>query len=72
MSEELFGGKNNIKDHMEAFAAVADAAMNCNGELTALTEKYSPNRAERRQSEKQNSKNFNRNAAYHGNKGKRH
>lgn len=71
-SEELFGGKNNIKDHMEAFASVAGAAMSCNGELKALTEKYSPNRAERRQSEKQNIKNFNRNAAYHGNKGKHH
>ena len=47
-SEELFGGKNNIKDHMEAFASVAGAAMSCNGELKALTEKYSPNRAERR------------------------
>ena len=57
---------------MEAFASVAGAAMSCNGELKALTEKYSPNRAERRQSEKQNSKNFNRNAAYHGNKGKHH
>ena len=51
---------------------MAGAAMSCNGELKALTEKYSPNRAERRQSEKQNIKNFNRNAAYHGNKGKHH
>lgn len=57
-SEELFGGKNNIKDHMEAFASVTGAVMSCNGELKALTEKYSPNRAERRQSEKQEHQEF--------------
>lgn len=72
-SEELFGGKNNIKEPHGGFCFCAGAAMSCNGELKALTVKYSPNRAESgRQSEKQNSKNFNRNAAYHGNKGKHH
>lgn len=71
-SAELFGSKNNIKDHMEAFATVAEAAMSCKGELDTITEKYSPNRAERRQQERQNSKNFNRNAAYNGKKGKHH
>ena len=63
---------SSMKSLAKAFASVADAAMNCNSELNALTEKYSPNRAERRSAEKQNSKNFNRNAAYHGNKGKHH
>ena len=68
-SKELFKGKSNIKDHMESFAVVADAAKSCGQELTALGDKYNPNRVERRAQQKQNAKNYNRhNAAY--NKGK--
>lgn len=71
-AQRIFKGKNNIKDHMEAFAIVADAAMNTRKEFDAMSDKYSPNRAERRRQEQQNSRNFNRNnAAYHG-KGKNH
>mgnify|MGYP004506637375 CR=1 FL=1 len=71
-SKELFGGKSNIKDHMEAFATVADAARSCNQELTALGDKYNPNRAERRAQQKQNAKNFNRNNAAHNKNKKNH
>lgn len=71
-ADEIFGARNNIRDHMEAFAIVADAAIDTRKEFDTLSEKYSPNRAERRQLNKQNTRNFNQNnAAYHG-KGKRH
>lgn len=73
-ADKIFGGKSNIKDHMEAFAQVADAAMSCKGELDQITDKYAPNRAERRaearQQGKQQSTNFNRNNAAHHGKGK--
>lgn len=61
-AEKIFKGKNNIKDHMEAFAIVANEAMSCRDEFDAMTNKYSPNRAERRQMDKQNFSNFQRNA----------
>lgn len=73
-AEKIFHGKSNIKDHMEAFAQVADAAMSCKGELDQITDKYDPNRAQRRAEQKagnkQQSKNFNRNNAAFHNKGK--
>lgn len=62
-SRKMFGGKSNIKSHMEAFAQVAEAAMSCNSELAAITDKYNPNRAERRAQQSQNSRNYNRNNA---------
>lgn len=70
-AEKIFRGKSNIKDHMEAFAQVADAAMSCKGELDQITDKYAPNRAQRRAEAKnggkQQSRNYNRNnAAFHG------
>lgn len=64
-ADKIFGGKANIKDHMEAFGQVADAAMSCNEELSQIRNKYDPSRAERRAEEKrqrkQQSKKFYRN-----------
>ena len=67
-AEKLFKGKANLREHMEAFAQVSDAAMATKDDISALTEKYSPNRAQRRADAKQNTRNFNRhNSAYnHG------
>mgnify|MGYP001032592859 FL=1 len=48
-AEKLFHGKNNIRDHMEAFALVAQGAMEARAEFDAMADRYSPNRAERRQ-----------------------
>lgn len=56
-ARRIFKGKNNIKDHMEAFGIMADAAMESNVEFDAMADKYSPNRAERRAGKKQQGKN---------------
>lgn len=73
-ADKIFHGKANIRDHMEAFGQVADAAMSCKGELDQITDKYNPNRAQKRAEQKQQGKqqstNFNRNNAAHHNKGK--
>lgn len=53
-AQRIFKGKSNIKDHMEAFGIVAAAAVDSKGELNAIEDKYSPNRAERRQAEQRN------------------
>jgi len=75
-ARKIFKGKSNIRDHMEAFGIVAVSAMDARGELDAIEDKYSPNRAERRQIEQKNraaqkkrSRNFNYHAA---GKGKNH
>lgn len=72
-AKKLFKGKNNIKDHMEAFGIVAQAAMESRNELDAINDKYSPNRADRRliernnrKTQKQNSKNFSQHVAEKG------
>ena len=60
-AERLFHGKNNIKDHMEAFGIVTDAAMDSSEGFRAMAAKYSPNRAERRaeqKSQRHNTKSF--------------
>ncbi len=60
-AERLFHGKNNIKNHMEAFGIVTDAAMDSSEEFRAMAAKYSPNRAERRaeqKSQRHNTKSF--------------
>lgn len=69
-AQRIFKGKSNIRDHIEAFGIMTEAAMNTKGELEAIKDKYSPNRAERRQAEqrnqtvqKQGSRNFNYHAA---------
>lgn len=71
-AEKIFKGKNNIKEHMEAFATVSDEVASSKDQFNALIEKYSPNRAERRANQKaaqkQHSKNFNRNGGYYGGK----
>ena len=46
-AQKIFKGKSNIRDHMEAFGIVAASAMDARGELDAIEDKYSPNRAER-------------------------
>lgn len=67
----IFKGKNNIKDHMEAFGMVAKEAENANVEFSGILAKYTPNRAERRQQQKQNFRNY-QNAAYNGKNGRNH
>lgn len=76
-AEKIFKGKNNIKDHMEAFGIVAKKAEDSNVEFNGVLDKYTPNRAERRQAEKQQqkqgSRNYQRNyAAINGKGGKKH
>ncbi len=76
-AEKIFKGKNNIKDHMEAFGIVAKQAEESNVEFDGILDKYTPNRAERRQADKQQqkqgSRNYQRNyAAINGNGGKKH
>ena len=76
-AEKIFKGKSNIKDHMEAFGIVAKAAEDSNVEFNGVLDKYTPNRAERRQAEKQQqkqgSRSYQRNfAAVNGKKGGKH
>ena len=75
-AKQIFHGKVNLRDHMEAFAVVAQAAGEARAEFDALEKKYAPNRAERRQTEKDNrkiqklnSRNYNHNAAGHKGQG---
>ena len=75
-AKRIFHGKANLRDHMEAFGIVAQAAGEARAEFDAIEEKYTPNRAERRQTEKDNrkiqklnSQNYNRNAAGHKKQG---
>ncbi|MBD5504593.1 MAG: AP endonuclease [Lachnospiraceae bacterium] len=79
-SQKLFNGKANLRDHMEAFGIMAKGAQDSRKELDAIEDKYTPNRAERRaaeqqnrQTQKQNSINFQHRAAGNGKgKGKKH
>ena len=77
-AQKIFKGKANIRDHLEAFGIMAQGAKNARRELDEIEDKYTPNRAERRQQErdnrqtqKQNSRNFQHYAAGKG-KGKSH
>ena len=72
----IFKGKANIRDHMEAFGIMTQGVVNARKEFDAIEDKYTPNRAERRQAEKnnrqaqkQNTRNFQQYAA---GKGKKH
>ncbi len=72
----IFKGKANIRDHMEAFGIMTQRVVNARKEFDAIEDKYTPNRAERRQAEKnnrqaqkQNTRNFQQYAA---GKGKKH
>lgn len=74
-AKRLFNGKCNLRDHMEAFAMATEEYRKSDDEINAITEKYSPNRAERRQAEranrkerKQGTRNYNRHAAGNGKK----
>lgn len=74
-ARKIFKGKANIRDHMEAFGIMAQGAVNARVELDEIEDKYAPNRAERRQAErdnrqtqKQNSRNFQYYAAGKGGK----
>lgn len=62
-AEKLFHGKANIRDHMEAFGIMSEAARNTKQEFAELEYRYSPNRAERRAAQKQSSRNYQRHAA---------
>lgn len=57
-SQKLFGGKANIMKHMEAFAVVSKEAETANIQMDALKNKYAPNRVQRRQEQKNGSRNF--------------
>lgn len=77
-AKRIFHGKANLRDHMEAFGIVAQASGEARAEFDAIEEKYAPNRAERRQSERENrqaqkqgSRNFQHYAAGSKN-GKKH
>lgn len=66
-ARKIFRGKSNIRDHMEAFGIVAQAAQESGASLKSLEDKYAPNRAERRQEERaeqygrnQGSRNYHR------------
>lgn len=72
-SQKLFKGKVNIRDHMEAFGIMAKGAQDSRVELDEIEDRYTPNRAERRaveqqnrQTQKQNSRNFQHYAAGNG------
>lgn len=52
-ADRLFHGKANLREHMEAFGAVSEAARESNTELLALAAKYAPNRAARRQEQRE-------------------
>ena len=76
-AKRLFHGKANILEHMEAFGTVAQGASSARAEFEAIEDKYTPNRAERRQGErdarqsnKQKSWNYYHNAAGHKGKGR--
>lgn len=78
-ARRLFHGKANIRDHLEAFGQVAQGAMEARGELDAIEDKYTPNRAERRQEERdkrkaqtQGSRSYHHNVAGYRGTGKRH
>ncbi len=53
-AQKLFKGKANIRDHMEAFGIMTQGAMNARAEFDQIEDKYTPNRAERRQTERDN------------------
>ena len=53
-AQKIFKGKANIRDHIEAFGIVSQAAMSTREELEKIEDKYTPNRAERRQTEREN------------------
>ncbi len=64
-AQKIFKGKMNIRDHMEAFGIMSQGAMNSRAEFEKTVDKYTPNRAERRQmdkdnrqAQKQNSRNY--------------
>lgn len=68
-ADMIFKGKSNIKDHMEAFGIVTSEQEKTNAEFKQIVGKYTPNRAERRQEQKQKhgSRNYQRSfAAYDG------
>lgn len=72
-ADRIFKGKNNIRDHMEAFGIATSEQERTNTEFMQIVDKYTPNRAERRQEQKQQqkqgSRNYQRNfAAYNGGK----
>ena len=59
-AQKVFVKAGNLRERIEAFGAVADEAKVCGQEMKALTDKYSANRAQRRQ--------FNQNKGKHHNK----
>ena len=53
-ADNLFHGKNNLGDHMEAFGIVSEAAKQSNVRLEQIDQRYNPNRAQRRFEQRQN------------------
>lgn len=52
-ADKLFHGKSNLREHMEAFSEMSDAAKKSSDDLRTLAGRYAPNRAARRQEQKQ-------------------
>ncbi len=52
-ADRLFHGKVNLREHMEAFSEVSNAAKKSSDDLRTLAGRYAPNRAARRQEQKQ-------------------
>lgn len=78
-AQRIFKGKANIRDHMEAFGIMSMGAMNARAEFEKTLDKYTPNRAERRQADKenrqvqkQNSRNYYHNSSGKGKGNKNH
>lgn len=78
-AQKIFKGKMNIRDHMEAFGIMSQGAMNSRTEFEKTMDKYTPNRAERRQmdkdnrqAQKQNSRNYYHNSAGKGKGNRNH
>lgn len=55
-AQKIFKGKANILNHMEAFGIVSQAARDARREFNMVEEKYAPNRAARRQEERDSRK----------------
>ncbi len=55
-ADRLFHGKVNLREHMEAFGEVSNAAKKSSDDLRTLSGRYAPNRAARRQEQKQQKK----------------
>lgn len=62
-SDKLFQGRNSVKEHKDAFIQMTDICnkqINDTLDFSDAIQRYSPNRAERRAQQKQQSSHYNR------------